>query len=105
MTPTQYAYPAQKFSVQSDLTVGFQARNCSKVMPNFFGITVQLSPLVTVCHLLQADGWPVIVGAPGDGLEDVMGVVGVAEVDVGSSDVVVDVVGVGSSSSESSLNA
>lgn len=73
------------------------------MIPNVFGITVQLSPLVTVCHLLQADGWPVIVGAPGDGLEDVVGVVGVAEVEVGSSDVVIGVVGVGSS--ESSLNA
>jgi hypothetical protein len=55
-TPTQYALPSQKFSMQSSETAGFHSKNCSLVRSYFSGMLSQVSPSTTVCHALQLSG-------------------------------------------------
>lgn len=55
-TPTQYALPSQKFSIQSSETAGFHSWNCSLVRSYFSGMVSQVSPSTTVCHALQSSG-------------------------------------------------
>jgi hypothetical protein len=50
--PTQYESPIQKLVTQSELTAGFQARNCALVMPNAASTFAQVSPDTTSYHLL-----------------------------------------------------
>lgn len=46
--PTQYAYPPQKFIVQSFDTSGFQTKKSSSVIPYMFETDQQDSPASTV---------------------------------------------------------
>lgn len=64
-TPTQYETPTWKFVSQSELTAGFQARNCSWVMPNACSTLQHESPSTTSYHLLQLLTVPVMVGLSG----------------------------------------
>ena len=67
---------------QSELTAGFQARNCAREMPAWVARSVQERPAVTRDHLLQLSGEPDMVGPGG------VGFVGAAVLVVGDTVVV-----------------